>query len=139
MNKFKENTIGNKKLGDPSLARLVANAQQLPEKLMAQGKSESGGYAVDHFMEKCLEIAERISEEEPPEKRGKRLAAEFETTRCRATTAVWEVYLWFQQHQEEFERMGTMSETMGEYQQRKYRNITLVPHENEFHEECENE
>ena len=86
-----------------------------------------------------LEIAKRISEEEPPQKRGKTWAARFETTRCRATTAVWEVYLWFQQHQEEFERMGTMSETMSEYQQRKYRGINLVPHENEFHEECENE
>ena len=138
MKKFKETVIGNKKLGDPSLARLVANAQQLPEKLMAQGKTEKG-YAVDHFMEKCLAIAERISEELPPEKRGKRLAAEFETTRCRATNAVWEVYGWFQKNQAEFERMGTMSETMSEYQQRKYRRINLVQHENEFHEECETE
>ena len=138
MKKFKETVIGNKKLGDPSLARLVAEAQALPNKLLAQGKTEKG-YNVDHFMEKCLEIAHRISEELPPEKRGKRLAAEFETTRCRATTAVWEVYEWFQRHQEEFERMGTMSETMSEYQQRKYRGINLVQHENEYHEECENE
>ena len=90
-------------------------------------------------MEKCLSIAERIAEELPPKKRGKYWEARFETTRCRATTAVWEVYLWFQQNQEEFERMGTMSETDREYQQRKYRNITMVQHENEYHEECENE
>ena len=139
MKKFKETVVRNKPIGDRSLAQLVKNAQALPSKLMAQGKSESGGYAVDHFMEKCLEIAQRIAEELPPEKRGKRLAAEFETTRCRATTAVWEVYEWFQRHQEEFERMGTMSETMSEYQQRKYRGINLVQHENEYHEECENE
>ena len=138
MKKFKENTVGNKPIGDPSLARMVAEAQALPNKLLAQGKTEKG-YNVDHFMEKCLAIAQRISEEDPPQKRGKTWAERFETTRCRATTAVWEVYLWFQQHQEEFERMGTTSETMSEYQQRKYRGINLVPHENEYHEECETE
>ena len=33
MKKFKETTIGNKKLGDPSLERLVIEAQALPNKL----------------------------------------------------------------------------------------------------------
>ena len=131
MRQYEDKTLGKVKLGDSILNGMVKDALDTPRKLIADGnlsRQSSGtrsGYALDAYMDRVLDIADRIKNF-TPKSRGAYRDARFEVTRTRALNAVWGVYQWLQDNADLFEAMGTTSETNAERWARLDSGISLV-------------
>lgn len=146
MRQYEDKTLGKRRLGDPILSGMVEDAIDIPRKLINDGKlsrQSSGtrsGYALDAYMDRLLDIADRIKNF-TPKSRGVDRDARFEVTRTRALGAVWGVYQWMQDNADLFEAMGTTSETNKERWERLNARISLVGYWDEYliHAEGDNE
>lgn len=144
MRQYEDKTLGKRRLGDPILNGMVEDALDIPRKLINDGnlsKQSSGtrsGYALDAYMDRVLDIADRVKNFTPKSK-GSYRDSRFEVTRTRALNAVWGVYQWMQDNADVFEAMGTTSETNKERWERLNARISLVGYWDEYliHEEDE--
>lgn len=131
MRQFEDKTLGKTKLGDPILNGMVKDALDTPRKLIEDGNlsrqalGQRSGYALDAYMDRVLDIADRIKHF-TPKSRGAYRDARFEVTRTRALNAVWGVYQWMQDNAEVFEAMGATTETNKERWERFNSGISLV-------------
>ena len=131
MRQYEDKTLGKRRLGDPILSGMVDDALDIPRKLINDGNlsgqsvGQRSGYPLDAYMDRVLDIADRIKNF-TPKSRGVDRDARFEVTRTRALNAVWGVYQWMQDNTEFFEAMGTTSETNAERWARFNAGISLI-------------
>ena len=131
MRQYEDKTLGKRRLGDPILRGMVEDALDIPRKLINDGNlsrqalGQRSGYPLDAYMERVIDIAEKVKVLQP-KSRGLDRDARFEVTRTRALGAVWGVYQWMQDNADVFEAMGTNSETNKERWERFNACISIV-------------
>jgi len=131
MRQYEDKTLGKRRLGDPILRGMVEDALDIPRKLINDGNlsrqalGQRSGYPLDAYMERVIDIAEKVKVFQP-KSRGLDRDARFEVTRTRALGAVWGVYQWMQDNSDVFEAMGTNSETNKERWERFNAGISIV-------------
>ena len=144
MRQYEDKTLGKRRLGDPILSGMVADALDIPRKLINDGNlsgqstGQRSGYPLDAYMDRVLDIADKIKNF-TPKSRGVDRDARFEVTRTRALNAVWGVYQWLQDNADLFEAMGTTSETNAERWARFNSGISLIGYDDWIRHESSDE
>jgi len=121
MKTFKPEVKPGRPITCPRLRKIVDSARAIPRKMLSgEGSGATRIVEADHWMDKCIGLAEQVTDVKNFETLGTQKHGKYEASRAVAMESIWDVYGFLQSVVD-----NDVSESRSEFRQREYLDIEL--------------